>query len=81
MSAGSALGSLTNILVVGAVWAVGGLVVVKFIQYCNTLSLSAEASNTVYMLSVAYGISGALYIIALILNHWIVSKNEASMGV
>ena len=53
MSAGSTLGSLTNLLVVGAVWALGGLVVVKMIQYANTLHLSADASNTIYMLSVA----------------------------
>ena len=81
MSAGSTLGSLTNLLVVGAVWAIGGLVVVKMIQYANTLHLSADASNTIYMLSVAYGVAGILYFIAVILNHWIVSKNEASMGV
>ena len=81
MSAGSILGSLTNLLVIGAVWAIGGLVVVKMIQYANTLHLSADASNTIYMLSIAYGVGGILYFIAVILNAWIVSKNEASMGV
>ena len=81
MSAGSILGSLTNLLVVGAVWAIGGLVIVKVIQYANGLGMSADAANTVYIFSIAYGISGILYLIAVILNHWIVNKSEASMGV
>jgi hypothetical protein len=51
------------------------------IQYANTLHMSQDASNAVYTLSVAYGVCGVLYLIAVILNHWITAKNASSMGV
>ena len=81
MSAGSLFGTGLNILIVGAVWAILAVVVVKLNTYANTLGLSAEAMNTIYFLEVAFGVSGLLYLIAVILNHWITSKNEASGGV
>ena len=81
MSAGSLFGTGLNILIVGAVWAILGVVVVKLNTYANTLGLSAEAMNTIYFLEVAFGVSGLLYLIASILNYWITSKNEASGGV
>ena len=81
MSAGSLFGTGLNILIVGAVWAILGVVVVKLNTYANTLGLSAEGMNTIFFLEVAFGISGLLYLIAVILNHWITSKNEASTGV
>jgi len=81
MSAGSLFGTGLNILIVGAVWAILGVVVVKLNTYANTLGLSADGMNTVYFLEVAFGISGLLYLIAVILNHWITSKNEANAGV
>ena len=81
MSAGSAIGSLMNILIVGAVWAVMGVVVVKLNAYANTLGLSADAMNTIYFLEVAFSVSCVIYLVAIILNHWINSKNEANMGV
>ena len=81
MSAGSLFGTGLNILIVGAVWAILGVVVVKLNTYANTLGLSADGMNTVYFLEVAFGVSALLYLIAVILNHWITSKNEASGGV
>jgi hypothetical protein len=81
MSAGSAIGSLTNILIVGAVWVCLAIVVVKLNAYANTLGLSADGMNTVYALEIAFMASGFLYLIAVIINHWITSKSEASMGV
>ena len=81
MSAGSLFGTGLNILIVGAVWAILAVVVVKLNTYANTLGLSAEAMNTIFFLEVAFGVSGLLYLIAVILNHWITSKNEASGGV
>ena len=81
MSAGSLFGTGLNILIVGAVWAILGVVVVKLNTYANTLGLSAEGMNTIFFLEVAFGVSGLLYLIAVILNHWITSKNEASGGV
>lgn len=81
MSGGSTLGTLANIIVVGAVWAVLAVVVTKLNSYANTLGMSADGMNTVYFLEVAFMASLALYLVVLILNHWINSKNEANMGV
>jgi ABC-type sulfate transport system permease subunit len=77
----SLFGTGLNILVVGGVWAILGVVVVKLNTYANTLALSADAMNTIYFLEVAYGVAGLLYLIAVILNHWIVEKNAANQGV
>jgi uncharacterized membrane protein YeaQ/YmgE (transglycosylase-associated protein family) len=81
MSAGSTFGSLMNIILVGAVGAVLGVVVVKLNAYANTLGLSQDGMNTVYFLEIAFASCFVLYLIAVILNHWIVSRNEANMGV
>ncbi len=81
MSAGSLFGSGLNILVVGAVWAILAVVVVKLNAYANTSGLSADGMNTIYFLEVAFGVSALLYLIAVILNHWINSKNDANAGV
>jgi len=81
MSAGSLFGTGLNIFVVGGVWAILAVVVIKLNAYANTLGLSADGMNTIYFLEVAFGVSGLLYLIAAILNFWINSKNEASTGV
>ena len=81
MSAGSLFGTGLNIFVVGGVWAILAVVVIKLNAYANTLGLSADGMNTIYFLEVAFGVSALLYLIAAILNHWITSKNEASGGV
>jgi ABC-type sulfate transport system permease subunit len=77
----SLFGSGLNILIVGGVWAILGVVVVKLNAYANTLGLSADGMNTIYFLEVAFAASGLLYLIAIILNHWIVEKNSANQGV
>jgi hypothetical protein len=81
MSAGSAIGTLFNILMIGGVYGVLGFAVVKINAYANTLQLSADAMNTIYFLDVGFAVSGVLILIAYIINHWVNSKNEASQGV
>ena len=81
MSAGSLFGTGLNILIVGGVWAVLGVVVVKLNTYANTLGLSADGMNTIYFLEIAFAASGLLYLIALVINHWISAKNESNAGV
>jgi hypothetical protein len=77
----NAWGSLVNILIVGGVWVALGVVVVKLITYANTMGLSGDASFDVYALSIAFWSSGFVFLIASILNHWIVAKSEANMQV
>jgi hypothetical protein len=79
MSAGSGFGSLTNIIVVGSLWAVFGAVILAFNQFIQTMPLSQDAMNCVLILESAYAVSGVIYLLASILNHWINSKNEANM--
>lgn len=81
MSAGSLFGTGLNILVVGGVWAILGVVVVKLNTYANTLGLSVDGMNTIYFLEVAFSVSALLYLVAVILNHWINSKSAANQGV
>jgi hypothetical protein len=81
MSGGSAFGSLTNILIVGVVWAVLGVVLLKVNQFMTTLPLSVDCINTVTILEVAYGVSGVIYLLAVVINHWINSKSLASAQV
>lgn len=81
MSAGSALGSLTNILIVGAVWAVFGIVILKLNQFIATQPMGADALGLITILEVAYGFIGIIYLIAVVVNHWINSKNMASQQV
>jgi hypothetical protein len=77
----NAWGTLLNLLIFGGIWAVMGVVVVKLIQYANTMGLSGDASYTIYALSIGFWSSGFIVLIASILNHWIVAKNEANMQV
>ena len=81
MSAGSLFGTGLNILIVGGVWGVLAVVVVKLNTYANTLGLSADGMNTIYFLEIAFAASGLLYLIALVINHWLNSKNESNAGV
>jgi hypothetical protein len=81
MSAGSLFGTGLNILVVGGVWAVLGVVVVKLNSYANTLGLSADGMNTIYFLEIAFAASGLLYLVAAIINYWINAKSEANAWV
>jgi hypothetical protein len=81
MSAGSALGTLFNILMIGGVYCLLGFGLVKITAYSNTMSLSADAMNTIYFLNVGFAVSGVLILVAFVINHWIQSKSDATMGV
>jgi hypothetical protein len=76
----SAWGSLLNLVMTGGVWIALGVVVVKLIQYANTMGLSADASFTINAMAIAFWVSGFLVLIATIINHWITAKNEAALG-
>lgn len=80
-SSGSGIGALTNIIIVGVVWAVLGVVVVKLITYANTLNLSQNAMDVLYFMVVAYGVSGFLWLIAQVISHWMNEKSMMNQGV
>lgn len=79
MAGASAIGHLFAILVVGAVGAVLEYVIFKS-QFMFT-GLSADASNTIFYLETGMLAVPVLFIIAVILSHFINEKNSANAGV
>jgi hypothetical protein len=77
----SIVGTLFNILVIGGVWAVLAVVVVKLNAYANTMGASQDAMNTIFFLEIAFISAPALILVAYTLNAWITAKSEASQGV
>lgn len=75
----SAIGSLLNIVVVGAVCAVLGYALDKSNMFFT--GLSADASNTIHALTIGFWVAPFLYLIAVIVNHWITEKSNANQGV
>jgi hypothetical protein len=75
----SAIGSLLAILIVGAVGAILGIAIDKSQVFFT--GLSADASNTIWTLEVCFGASFMIFLIAVIINHWISEKSDANQGV
>jgi hypothetical protein len=75
----SAVGSLLAILIVGAVTAVLGFAIQKSQMFFT--GLSADASNTIWTLEIAFGASAVIFLIAVLLNHLINEKSDANQGV
>jgi len=80
MGARSSVGTSVNIVFVGGVWCVLAYALVKINAYANTMHLSQDAMNTIYVLDVAFIFSPVLIIIAYLINHWLEEKSEANMG-
>lgn len=75
----STAGSLLAVLIVGAVAC--GLGLALDLSNPFFTNLSADASNTIFYLEVAFGIVGILFLIAVIINHWLNEKSAANGGV
>jgi hypothetical protein len=74
----SAIGSLLSVVMVGAVFAVIGYALDKSNIFFT--GLSADASNTIHYLSIGFWVAPFLYLIAVIINHWITEKSSANQG-
>lgn len=79
MAGAGAIGHLLAILIVGAVAAIVGLVLQKS-QPLFT-GLSADASNTIWYLEIGFLALPTLFLIAVIISHWINEKSSANQGV
>jgi len=75
----SALGSLLAIFIVGGVAAVLGLAIDRSQVFFK--GLSADASNTIYTLEIAFSASVIIFLVAVIINHWLSEKSDANQGV
>ena len=84
-SAGSLIGSIVCLGIVGTVFWVLGRALDRVIGVTNTLmsvmSISQDAANTIYMLSVVFAALPFLYMIAVIINYWSTAADESSGGV
>jgi hypothetical protein len=75
----SAIGHLFAVLIVGAVGAILEYTIYKS-QFMFT-GLSQDASNTIFYLENGMLAVAILYLIAVILSHWINEKSSANQGV
>jgi hypothetical protein len=84
-SAGSLIGSIVCIGIVGTVFWVLGRALDRVVGVTNTLmnvmSISQDAANTIYTLSVVFSALPFLYMLAVIINYWSTAADESSGGV
>jgi hypothetical protein len=80
MSSGSLFGSLTAIFIVGGVWLALGVVLVKLEQYANTMDLPQDAYNVITILNVAWWAALVIFLVLVVINHWLNSKDDALIG-
>lgn len=75
----SAVGHLMAVIIVGFV----GIVVYLVLQKMQPLftGLSQDASNTIWLLEMGLNVFFVLFLIAVILSHYINEKNSANSGV
>lgn len=73
------IGSLLAIIVVGAVGCILWLVVQK--SHIMFTGLSGDASNTIFYLEVGLSASFIIFLIAVVLNHWINEKSDRNQDV
>lgn len=84
-SAGSLIGSIVCIAVVGTVFWVLGRAIDKVVGITNRMiasgMLSQDAANTIYTLIVIFAACAFLYLLSVIINYWSASADESSGGV
>ena len=80
MSAGNTIGLIVNFLICGLIFGVLGTVCDRIINTANsnitTLMLSQDCINLLTNLSIIFKLIPFLYLIALIINHFVESSNE-----
>ena len=72
-------GGLLAIVIVGAVIAILGLAIDK--SQVMFTGLSADASNTIWTLELAFGATAVIFLILVILNVLLSEKSDANQGV
>ena len=72
-----AIGSLYAIFIVGLIEAILGYVIYKMQPVF--VGLSANGSNTIYILEAGFLAIPLIWLIALIVNHWLNEKSEANL--
>ena len=84
-SGGSLVGSMVCIAIVGTVFWVLGRALDQNIHVTNNLmtimSISQDAANTIYYLSVVFAALPFLYMLAVLINYMSTASDESSGGV
>jgi len=81
MSSGSAFGSSTALVIVAGVWAVLGVALYQIETYANGMQLPQDAYNFINIMNYAWVAVMGVFLILIVINHWLNSKSDASMGV
>ena len=75
----SAIGHLFAIVIVGAIGAILEYVIYKS-QFMFT-GLSADASNLIFYLETGMGVVFILFLIAVVISHWLNEKSASNANV
>lgn len=78
MSAAGSIGLGINSILICAACIVLGKLVDILVYSANVLALPQDALNSVFILTIAFYAFPFVYLIALIINHIIVTNNESS---
>jgi hypothetical protein len=78
MSAAGTIGLGINSLVICGLCIIFGKVIDIFVFTANMLSLPQDALNVIGYLIIGFYAFGIIYLLALIVNHIIVTNNETS---
>jgi len=85
MSAGTLVGFVINFLTVGFIFGCMGVVCDYIVNTANssitTIGLSQDCLNTLTTLSIIFKIIPLIYLVALIINHYIESMKESTREV
>ena len=84
-SGGSLIGSVVCIAIVGTVFWVLGRALDQVVGITNKMmgimSISQDAANTIYYLSVVFAALPFLYLLAVLINYMSTASDESSGGV
>lgn len=85
MGAGTLLGYIINFLIVGFIFGCIGVVCDYIINTANssitTIGLSQDCLNTLTTLSMIFKVIPFLYLLALIINHYVESMKDSTREV
>jgi hypothetical protein len=84
-SGGSLIGSVVCIAIVGTVFWVLGRALDQIVGVTNkimtVMSISQDAANTIYYLSIVFAALPFLYLLAVLINYMSTASDESSGGV
>ena len=72
---------MTALIIIAGVWLGLGVALVKVEQYANTMSLPQDSYNIINILNAGWVAGLVVILVLVVINHWLNSKDDASLGV